>query len=90
METDWSAEKGFSRPILVRCEGFPVELIYAIPGSKIRGLGSVRAVLPRPDILVTESIWNVFLPAAMSYREPTSNMEILTAGAGHVGRGARG
>ncbi len=62
-------------------EGFPVELIYATPGSKIRGLGTVRGVLPRPDILVTESQWDIYLPAHMAYRQARGNLDISTAGA---------
>ena len=61
-------------------DSFPVVLIYAAPGSRIKGLGSVRSVLPEPDILVTHSRWDVFLPADLTYAEPSSNMDFIPSG----------
>ena len=62
-----------------RTEGFPVDLIYATQAPTIRRLGSVRALLPRPDILVTESRWDLFLPEGLDYGRPATNMDILSA-----------
>jgi len=33
--------------------------------------------LPRPDILVTHSRWDVFVPQDMQYGEPTTNMDLV-------------
>lgn len=66
--------------IVTSTEGFPVRLVYATDGAKIRGLGSVKSRLPRPDILVTRSRWDVYLPDGMSYSRPRSNMDTLLAG----------
>ena len=60
--------------------GFPVEVVYATPGARIRWLGKLRATLPRPDILVTHSRWDVYLPADMRYGKPSSNMELTASG----------
>ncbi|MCP4660884.1 MAG: hypothetical protein GY856_36245 [bacterium] len=67
--------------IIHSTEGFPVELIYQMPSARIHGiLGSVRGELPRPDILVTHSRWDVYLPPGVVYREPDTNMEVLESG----------
>jgi hypothetical protein len=70
-------------------EGFPVELIFATRGRRVRGLGTVRGALPRPDLLVTESSWDVYLPAGMTYRQPKTNMELVRAAEGVVGEEMR-
>ena len=63
--------------IINSAEGFPVELIYATPVAKIESLGKVKGFLPRPDIGVTHSRWEVYLPDGFRYGNPHSNMEIL-------------
>jgi hypothetical protein len=67
--------------VLNSTRGFPVQIVYATEGSGIRGLGKVEAALPRPDILVTESRWDAFLPAEMRYGDPSTNMDIVKVGA---------
>jgi len=64
--------------ILNSTEGFPVDLVYATTGSRLRGLGAVEGTLPRPDILVTRSRWDVYLPDAMQYGSPTTNMRLVS------------
>jgi len=82
MASDDDGEDGTSvlLKIVNSTRGFPVQLIYATRGSKVRGLGTVEGRLPIPDILVTQSRWDVFLPADMRYREPSTNMDLVTAG----------
>ncbi len=67
-------------PIVNRTEGFPVEVVYATRGGTIGGLGTVRARLPRPDILVTSSHWDLFLPEGLDYQRPSSNMDVVESG----------
>ena len=67
--------------VLNSTRGFPVQIVYATEGASIRRLGKVEAALPRPDILVTESRWDVFLPAEMSYGDPSTNMDVVRVGA---------
>ncbi len=66
--------------IITSTRGFPVQLVYATDGEKIRGLGRLRPTLPRPDILVTSSRWDVYVPDGLGYGEPSSNMEIVVSG----------
>ena len=67
--------------ILNSTRGFPVQIVYATEGASIRRLGKVEAALPRPDILVTESRWDAYLPAEMRYGAPSTNMDIVRVGA---------
>jgi len=55
---------------------FTVQLIYATAGERIGSLGTIEGVLPNPDILVTHSRWDVFMPEKMRYGSPTSNMDL--------------
>jgi hypothetical protein len=79
---------GTGRPeILIKVinsiEGFPVELVYATPLPKMGGLGRVRAHLPQPDMIVTATRWDVFLPESFRYGSPDTNMSLAaTAGIG--------
>lgn len=60
--------------------GFPVNLVYQTPVSKIGTLGVIRGSLPRPDIVVTHSHWDVYLPDAASYGTASSNMQTVKSG----------
>lgn len=63
--------------ILSSSDGFPVELVYATKAPPMAGLGSVRARLPRPDLLVTESRFDLYLPEGFDYRRPSTNMSLV-------------
>ena len=78
-EDDPESDDALLIKIMNRTEGFPVDLIYATRAPSIRRLGSVRALLPGPDILVTESRWDLFLPEGLDYGRPGTNMDILSA-----------
>ncbi len=60
--------------------GFPVELVYATRLQKMGFSGSIADNLPRPDMVVTRSRWDVFLPTRFHYRRPTSTMNMVVAG----------
>jgi len=66
--------------IINSAQGFAVDLVYASPVAKIGSLGTVRHELPRPDMVVTASRWDVFLPPGVSYGRPRSNMEQVDPG----------
>lgn len=69
--------------IIHSTEGFPVELIYKTKSDKIGGLfgSSITGQLPHPDdILVTNTRWDVYVPADISYDTPTTNMEVVSQG----------
>ncbi|MCF6320129.1 MAG: hypothetical protein L3J83_12785, partial [Proteobacteria bacterium] len=60
--------------------GFPVVVVYATPISKMGLLGSISSQLPLPDMVVTHSFWDVFLPIGPNYQEITSNMTSIIKG----------
>ena len=42
--------------------------------------GDLNLVLPRPDMVVTHSQWDVYLPDDLQYQDPESNMEVSSIG----------
>lgn len=66
--------------IIHSTRGFPVEVIFQTRTGPLRGLGTVRGVLPRPEILVTESRWDVHLPAGVRYGKPGGGLDVVAAG----------
>ncbi|HKP57331.1 MAG TPA: hypothetical protein VJV78_11455 [Polyangiales bacterium] len=66
--------------IITSTDGFPVELVYETPAESIGSLGRISGRLPNPDMVVTHSTWDVYLPAELQYGEPSSNMEQRSAG----------
>ncbi len=63
--------------IINKTKGFNVDLIYATKTSKVGGLGTLDGQLPNPDIVVTNSTWDIFVPDDLSYRRPKSNMKLI-------------
>ena len=61
-------------------QGFPVELIYATPVAEMSRLGRESAHLPRPDMVVTRSRWDIYLPDRFRYGTPTTNMDLVANG----------
>jgi hypothetical protein len=61
--------------IVTSTDGFPVELVYEMPVESIGSLGRIEGRLPNPDMVVTHSAWDVYLPAGLQYGDPSSNME---------------
>lgn len=57
--------------------GFPLEIVYAVQLHKIDDRGDIKLLLPRPDILVTRTRWDIYLPYGPYYQVPESNMEML-------------
>lgn len=78
---DESDEQGprYLIQIIHSTRGFPVEVVFQTRVGPIRGLGTVRGVLPRPEILVTRTRWDVYLPDGVDYREPAGNLELVAA-----------
>ena len=56
---------------------FPVELVYATQSAAMSAFGSLSANLPRPDMIVTHTQWDVYVPPGLSYSPPQTNMELL-------------
>ena len=66
--------------IINSTRGFPVELIYATRQPRMGFLGRVTGSLPTPDMVVTETRWDVFLPDDLRYGEPESDMDVVASG----------
>ncbi len=77
--------EGGQREILIKminsASAFPVELVYATQAAAMRTFGKVSGHLPKPDMIVTQTNWDVYVPPSPKYSEPQSNMNIL---ANHV------
>lgn len=71
-------------PVLVRiktsAQAFPVEVVYQTPVTPAGWFGVMRATLPRPDLVVTESSWDVYLPEELAYASPRTNMKVKPPG----------
>jgi hypothetical protein len=78
--TDGDAGQTVLIKIIHSTRGFPVRVVYATPGPRLGGLGTARGLLPRPDILVTQSRWDVLVPDDLRYGEPRSNMDLVSEG----------
>ena len=60
--------------------GFPVEIIYATRIAPMAFIGTVHGRLPTPDMVVTHTRWDVFLPVGPSYRNPDSTLDPVVNG----------
>ncbi len=63
--------------IINSTEGFPVELTYATPVAKLGLFGRVTGVLPRPDMVVTRTRLQVYLPTGHHYGEPDADLNVM-------------
>ncbi len=63
--------------IINSAQPFPVELVYQTERPKAGIFGSIVAELPRPDMVVTDSLWHVYLPPELRYGVPSSNLRSL-------------
>jgi hypothetical protein len=59
--------------------GFPVEVVYATPIDKMGMFGHIQSQLPLPDMVVTHTTWDVFLPQGPNYQKVTSNIKITNS-----------
>ena len=79
-----ASESGEAPEVLVNIinssEGFPVELIYATPTANMGFMGRITGELPIPDMIVTDSRWDLYLPDDLGYGAPVTDMDVITAG----------
>jgi hypothetical protein len=79
-----AANDGGGHAVLIKLinstAGFPVEIVYATQGEAMEGRGTVSGRLPSPDMVVTQTRWDVFLPVGLGYQRPDSNLELVVAG----------
>jgi hypothetical protein len=61
-------------------KGFPVEIIYATRIEPMAFMGTLQGRLPTPDMVVTHTRWDVYLPTGPSYRTPDSTLDPVVDG----------
>ncbi len=66
-------------------QAFPVQLVYATPVPELRFFGRLKAELPQPDMIATNTELELFLPAELRYGKPKGDMQLNSWG-GHVSR----
>lgn len=66
--------------------GFPLKVVYATKIEKFGDSGSFASYLPEPDMVVTNTHWDVYLPERFHYQNLTTNMEKHVSG-GHITAG---
>ena len=76
-------QSDLSQDILIKmlnsATGFPVEVVYAVPIAKMGLFGTLKAQLPIPDMVVTHSFWDVYLPQGPNYQAVDTNMNVISA-----------
>jgi hypothetical protein len=80
-ETPAMASNGEGGPevlinIINSANGFPVELIYATRSPAMAAFGFVEGELPRPDMVVTRTRWEVLLPDRYDYGDPLGDLDV--------------
>ena len=60
--------------------GFPVEIVYATRTTSMGFIGEISGHLPTPDMVVTHTRWDVFLPTGARYQEPDSTLDLVIRG----------
>ena len=72
-----------SRDVLIKMvnssTAFPVELVYATHNEQMETFGRIEGTLPRPDMIVTNSRWDVYVPATPRYGTPRTNMDVVSS-----------
>lgn len=78
------ADGGGESAVLIRminsAQGFPVDIVYATPVQNIESIGKISSSLPRPDMIVTQSQWVVFLPVGPRYSALDGPMDLIVDG----------
>ncbi|MBL4661848.1 MAG: hypothetical protein JKY19_15930 [Alcanivoracaceae bacterium] len=78
------ANGGIASSILIKMlnsvSGFPVTVVYATAIDKMGIIGNISSQLPLPDMVVTHTYWDVYLPIGFRYQKVTSNMNTVAAG----------
>ncbi|MDX1433875.1 MAG: hypothetical protein R3286_15635, partial [Gammaproteobacteria bacterium] len=73
-------EPGVLVKMINSASGFPVEMVYATRVDGMGFSGRLSGRLPNPDMVVTRTRWDVYLPADASYRTPDSTLDLVVPG----------
>ncbi len=78
-ETDTEGESILIK-ILNSTQGFPVDIVYATTTPGLSSFGKIRGSLPRPDVLVTHTHWDAYLPDDLLLARPSTNLDVIESG----------
>jgi hypothetical protein len=80
-----TAPGGAPVPVLLKlvnsADPFVIEIVYATRIAPIGLFGQVTGTLPRPDLVVTHTRFEMFLPAGPRYGTPATNLDLVVNGA---------
>ncbi len=79
-EKEKLAESRVLIKIINSAQGFPVDLVYRTKISSFGYLGTQRALLAQPAIVVTHTRWEAYLPSQYSYGRVDTNMQLVESG----------
>jgi hypothetical protein len=80
-EQDSDGEPAVLVRMINSAQGFPVDIVYETPVQSIDTIGKISNRLPRPDMIVTNSRWDVFLPVGPRYIALDGPMDLVVDGA---------
>jgi len=85
------AEQAGKEQILIKIinsrVGFPVELTYATPHSEMGIFGTLRAELPKADLVTTRTNWELYVPSEFAFGLPRTELSVI--GISPIQSGAR-
>ena len=73
--------------IVSAAQAFPVDLVYATPVARLGAFGRLGGELPRLDVVVTRTRWELYLPDGAVYADPEGSMTLLERGTALGGGG---
>ncbi|MBN1944636.1 MAG: hypothetical protein JW797_03125 [Bradymonadales bacterium] len=63
--------------IINSAQGFPVEIVYANRLQELGSHGKIDLTLPTPDMVVTQTTWDLYLPDHLRYGEPEGDLVLV-------------
>lgn len=83
-EPESESAKSSAKHVLIKiinsAQPFVVDLIYQSPATKMSRLGVVEGALPKPELIVTKTNWEVYLPSELKYGRVRTNMTTQVEG----------
>ena len=79
-QPDAKAQTSILIKMINSAKGFPVEIVYATPLAAMADFGTLSSRLPRPDMVVTRTAWDLFLPEGPRYLTPDSTLDVIVPG----------
>lgn len=78
VEADTKTDREALINVIHSADPFEVTVVMATSCARLHGFGSLQTTLPVPDITVTQTQWDVYLPVGPNYRRIKTNMDPAT------------